>query len=195
MKTRTWLAAIVAACVLLCACSFPASAANLPSLVSGDYVGEGYACRVLLQTVRDTGLRGLELKCTRPNDEQSTGLVIGPQLCPNEWYLVPLGQWGGGDQLAQDKAMQSREFLAPDGSLITAYGVGILDKFPATWARIVAYDLQTATLRVGTFDALIVGGGVDVILVKKQAVVLGQPYPGCSGTEPAKKPRVRVFGP
>ena len=192
MKSRTWLAAIVAACVIPLGCAQSACALSLPSIVSGDYVGEGYACRILLQGVGNTGQRGLELKCIRPNNEQTTGLVYGPQACPSEWYMVPLTQWGGGDQKSKDKALQSREFLAPDGSLVVAVGFGIAEKFPATWARIVDYDLQTATLRVGTFDALIVGGGVDVILNKRQAVVLTQPYAGCSAA--AFKPHDRAVG-
>lgn len=192
MKTKTgW---IFNSAVLLFFMVFAVglSAANLPSSTSGDYTGGSYGCRILLQGVRDTGQRGVELKCTLPNNEQSSGLTIGPQSCPNEWYIVPLSQWGGSE--ANKSKLQQISYITPDGAIHTSYGVGILDKVPAKWARIISYDSQSVRVLVGSLQELISGGGELVIWAKREEVALSQPYTGCGPTS-FTKPRVRVFGP
>ena len=112
-------------------------------------------------------------------------LFRSPQACPNEWYVVPLSQWGGGDQLTLDKGLQWREYLAPDGSLITTLGVGIVDKTPATWLRITDYTASEITVRIGAFNTLIVGGGDVLVLSKAQQITPSAPYPGCGVPAPS----------
>lgn len=178
--------------LLLSICSASVYSLEIPSSVSGDYYGGGYVVRVLAQTVQRAGQNGIELKTIRPNSEQTSGLTIGPQACPNDWYLVPLAQWGGGDQQSVEK-IQTVSYLTPYGSPVASFGFNILDKFPATWARIVAYDSQSLTLRVGAFSDLVSGQGTLVPMVKVQSVLLTSPYSGCSVTT-LSRPRVRVFG-
>lgn len=186
MKSKTcWIFVLLMA-------AFSLNAANLPSATSGDYTGGNYGCRILLQGVTNTGQRGLELICTLPSNHQSTGLTIGPQLCPNEWYIVPLSEWGSTE--ANKGKVQEISYITPDGAIHTAYGVGILDKVPSKWARIISYDSQSVRVLVGSLQELIGGGGELFVWAKREEVVLSQPYLGC-GVTSLSKPRVRVFGP
>jgi len=66
--------AAFAAVLMLCACSQSAVAAEIPSSVSGDYVGGGWSCRVLAYA-HPAGLPStvIEYHCTDPQSIQRLG--------------------------------------------------------------------------------------------------------------------------
>lgn len=85
MKSRSWLAAIVAACVMLCACSVPAVAAEISSAASGRYDAPDRACRVVLSRASASHI-DVDLLCVtdagvptsaRPRSLAPAGMCIG----------------------------------------------------------------------------------------------------------------------
>ena len=178
MRKISLFTLFVALLITLCAV---ASAADIPSSATGDYTGGGYACRIVAQAVPSAGQNGLEVRCTRPNSEQTIGLTVGNLACPQTEYLVPLTQWGGGDQVpGKVFAMQSLQWKDASGAVVTSYGFGITEKFPATWFRLASVSPGvSASALIGGFYELQAGGGTPVALQYRQFIAPTYPYPGC----------------
>lgn len=68
-------ASILALLVMLVGCSQVASAADIPSNASGDYVGGGWSCRVLAYNLVP-GSNVLDLTCTDAGNEVRVGQAV-----------------------------------------------------------------------------------------------------------------------
>lgn len=62
-------------CLLLAGLTQIASAADIPSNASGDYVGDGWSCRILAYAHQSPGSNILDLTCTGADNETRVGAL------------------------------------------------------------------------------------------------------------------------
>lgn len=163
---------------------------EIPSAVTADYTGSGYACRFVGNQYFGGTHYGLEVRCTRPNNEQTIGLAVGP-ACPSDEWLIPLAQWGGGDQEGAFK-LDRIDYMTSTGPVSVA-GPGLARKVPATWLKVVGYDLgRSVTVRIGRFDEIAApaNGGTLVTLTHREWIVPALPYAGCGAPAEVVRPPV-----
>ena len=97
MKTKTWLAAIVAACVMLCACAQSAAAEQIGSNVSGVYAGPDRVCRIVVSRYQSLWVQS-DARCIEfvsGAQTRATAMVWSPNACPTETWAIPLDQVAG----------------------------------------------------------------------------------------------------
>lgn len=172
MKSRThWLAAIVAACVMLCGCVQVANAADLPSDLTGTYAGSGslagWTCEIRAYAIQPSGLQShvLSVDCATPGGRSGGNVAIWDQ-CPTSETTVPLAGAAGVTPSTPRMAVLS---YSPAGCALGSVSVSIAGGAPATMCR-------------------------------TQIIVPTFPYPGCGAPEvqpqpPKHYPRLcRQFG-
>lgn len=176
--------------VALIALSFAASAYTLfPSAISGDYVGSNFSCRVLATGFGNGTHVVLDIRCTLPSHQQTIGRSVLYGGCVSTDQFVPLTRWDGTDfstSLTKNDwiSLPTIEALKISEDQ-TVYGYGLTNKFPLTWARLVSATGPTIgsfgqlTIRVGSSDEVIAGGGTLLVLSKVQNIVPPIPYAGC----------------
>lgn len=84
---------LILGCLIACGLANIASAADIPSNASGDYIGDGWNCRVLAYELSPGAYpsRALDLTCTDGNNETRVGVAVAygcPQAAPGT--SVPL---------------------------------------------------------------------------------------------------------
>lgn len=87
MRSAALLVLVLALCRPLSAEPLPLPV-EVPSSVTGDYVGGGWACRFVAELQKDER-RGILLRCTLPTNAQATSVSTSVQ-CPDEWLLLPV---------------------------------------------------------------------------------------------------------
>lgn len=97
MLTRIRLAAIVAGCLMLCAFSQIATAAQIGSNVSGVYAGPDRVCRIVMFRYQSLWVQS-DARCIEfvsGAQTRATATVWSPNSCPTETWAIPLDQTAG----------------------------------------------------------------------------------------------------
>lgn len=97
MKTKSWLAAIVAGCLMLCACAQVASAAQISSNVSGIYAAPDRVCRLVFSRYQSLWVQS-DARCIEFVSgalTHATSTVYAGTTCPTETWAIPLDQTAG----------------------------------------------------------------------------------------------------
>jgi len=159
MKTKFFAVMIV--CLMLCACSLPASAVEFPSSISGAYNGQDRSCTVVLSEIGANKLGSVTCNVWHTRDlidSESTGHANG--VCPTDFY-IPL-----------------RSVYVPILLLDTPY------------LRLVDYTATTLTVRVGTQAEIAMNGGELQIWTKVANVASPSPYSCLLPVPPVKRPQL-----
>lgn len=94
-RARATFLLLLACAIGIAGCSQSASAADIPSNASGDYIGDGWNCRVLAYELSPGAYpsRALDLTCTDGNNETRVGVAVAygcPQAAPGtSVHLAP----------------------------------------------------------------------------------------------------------